>query len=329
MNINNTRYRSKGQGSVIENRHIKDMLHNIEEYELVKNKKHSYFNTLDEFYLANNICRQNFLKYYRRYINADRDIEELIPKKIGRRFNNRTDDEYKELKRCIIEYRKRCYNRYEITHNLEKYHNIIISPSTTYRLLCKLDMNKINIKAKQKEIKRIVKMTAGELGHIDAHYLSKGIVKDKKYSNKKLYLLGIIDDYSRICWVKVIDSLKSVNVTFESMDLLMRIKHQYNIEFKEMMTDNGSEFASRTNPDHPFERMLTYYDIKHRYTKPYRPQTNGKIERFWKTIEEEALADEQFDSLEELEEYVLAYTLHYNEKRLHQGINNKKPVEML
>lgn len=327
--MNNIRYSSKGQGAVIASRHIKEMLHNIKDYELVKSKKHSYFSTLNEFYVEKGICRQNFLKYYRRFLNANRNIEELIPKKIGRKFNNRTDKEYEDLKNKVIDYRQKAYNRHEITYNLFKYHDINISASTTYRLLCRLNMNKINPKVKQKEITRIVKMSVGELGHIDAHYLTKNIIKDKKYANKKLYLLGIIDDYSRLCWVKVIDSLKAVNVTFEAMDLIMRLKSQYNIQFQEMMSDNGSEFASRNNPDHPFERMLTFYDIKHRYTKPYRPQTNGKIERFWKTIEDELLRDEQFDSLKDLEEYILSYNLHYNEQRLHQGINNKRPIDML
>ena len=44
--------------------------------------------------------------------------------------------------------------------------------------------------------------------------------------------------------------------------------------------------------------MLTFYDIKHRYTKPFSPQTNGKIERFWKILEDELLSGETFETLE-------------------------------
>ena len=75
--------------------------------------------------------------------------------------------------------------------------------------------------------------------------------------------------------------------------------------------------------------MLKFYDIKHRYTKPCSPQTNGKIERFWKTIEEELLAGETFETLEEFKNYIRGYAIYYNEHRIHQGINNKMPIEMI
>ena len=177
-------------------------------------------------------------------------------------------------------------------------------------------------------VRRIVKMSSGELGHVDIHYVTSGTVKELG-KNKKLYLLGIIDSYSRICWLEVIDSIKAINVAFAAMDIMMILKERYGIEFKEMMSDNGSEFASKNNPDHPFERMLSFYNVKHRYTKPFSPKTNGKIERFWKTIEEELLSGEYFETLEEFKHHILGYNLYYNEHRIHQGINNKMPVEMV
>jgi len=150
------------------------------------------------------------------------------------------------------------------------------------------------------------------IGHIDIHYVTSGTVKE--VGKKKLYVLGLIDDYSRVCWLEVIDSIKSIDVMFASMDCLLRLREMYNVSFKEIMSDNGSEFASRTNPSHPFEKMLKFYDIKHRYTQPYRPQTNGKIERFWKTLENELLSGEEFETLEEFKNYITGYVIYYNEK---------------
>ena len=57
--------------------------------------------------------------------------------------------------------------------------------------------------------------------------------------------------------------------------------------------------------------------IKHRYTRPYRPQTNGKVERFWRTLNE--------DLLESLVEYLL----YYNTQRPHQGLGGKTPLQTL
>ena len=70
-----------------------------------------------------------------------------------------------------------------------------------------------------------------------------------------------------------------------------------------MLTDNGPEVASRGNvAGHPVERLLAELGIKHRYTRPYRPQTNGKVERFWRTLNEELLEGTTFETADELKE---------------------------
>ena len=79
---------------------------------------------------------------------------------------------------------------------------------------------------------------------------------------------------------------------------------------------------------HPFERMLIELGVKHRYTQPYRPQTNGKVERFWRTLKEDLICETDFDSLEELKDELLQYMCYYNHERPHQGIEGKKPADM-
>jgi transposase InsO family protein len=317
--------RSASQYKAIEGRHIQGLLKHIEEYELVKQKRHEVFVKAQEFYDAKGICKQNFLKYYRRYMLANRDISALIPHKSGRKFKDVIKYE-PEIIEKIQEIRSKGYNRFDISRLMKKLDDVEIAPTAVYRLMRKLGINRLNPVIKE-EKRRIIKMSTGELGHIDIHYISKGTVKET--GNKKLYLLGIIDDYSRVCWLEVIDSIKSINVMFASLEVLIRLKDRYNIEFKEMMSDNGSEFASKNNPEHPFEKMLSFYGIKHHYTKPCSPQTNGKIERFWKTIEDELLSGETFETLEEFKHYIRGYAVYYNEHRIHQGINNKMPVEMV
>lgn len=317
--------RSKSQYLAIEGRHIKGLMRHIEEYEQVKQKQHLHYATAQEFYDAKGICKQNFLKYYRRYLLANRNISALIPHKSGRKFKDSLNYE-PEIIEKIKEIRSKGYNRFDISRLLKKLEHIEIPPTSVYRLLKKLGINRLNPVIKE-EKRRIIKMSAGELGHIDIHYVSKGTVRET--GNKKLYIIGIIDDYSRICWLEVVDSIKAMHVMFASLEALMRLKDRYNIEFREMMSDNGSEFSSRNNPEHPFEKMLAFYGIKHRYTKPCSPQTNGKIERFWKTLEDELLSGEVFETLEEFKHYILGYVVYYNEHRIHQGINHKMPVEMV
>jgi transposase InsO family protein len=75
--------------------------------------------------------------------------------------------------------------------------------------------------------------------------------------------------------------------------------------------------------------MLIETGIKRRYMQPYRPQTNGKVERFWGTLKEDLIEETDFDSLEELEDELLKYLIYDNWERPPQGINGKKPIEMV
>ena len=318
--------RSGGQDATMERRHIQQMIRHIDEYELVKKKQHPCYRQAQEFYEAKGILKQNFLKYYRRYVDADRNISALIPHKSGRKFKDSLNYAPEVLEKTE-ELRKKGYNRYDIAWILKERHEISLSASSVYRLMKKLNLHKLNPKLKL-EIRRIIKMSAGELGHIDIHYVTKGTVKE--LGQKRLYLLGLIDSYSRICWLEPLLCIKALDVSLSTLDMLTLLRGRYGIEFKEILSDNGSEFSARTNPvNHPFERMLEFLGIKHRYTRPCRPQTNGKIERLWKTLENELLSGETFETLEEFKHYIRGYCLYYNEHRMHQGIQLKIPSEML
>jgi transposase InsO family protein len=64
-----------------------------------------------------------------------------------------------------------------------------------------------------------------------------------------------------------------------------------------------------------FETLLKIVDIKHRYTRPYRPQTNGKIERFWKILNNECIrlqtqSQTEQEFIAELNGYMYLYNYH-------------------
>ena len=181
----------------------------------------------------------------------------------------------------------------------------------------------------KQEKRRIIKERMGELGHIDTHYLNKHTITGQ---TKKLYIVAILDDYSRVTWAELIENIDSLTVMFGAMRCLNVLKAHYHIQFEEIISDNGNEFGNRNYKNkmsHPFERLLMEMGVKHRYTQPYRPQTNGKIERFWRTMEEDLIIDTDFDSIEELKEELLQYMYYYNHERPHQALGGKKPIEML
>jgi transposase InsO family protein len=126
--------------------------------------------------------------------------------------------------------------------------------------------------------------------------------------------------------------ITSLTVMFSTLKCFNILQDQYQLKFEEVLTDNGPEFgqrSSKSKQQHPFERMLLEIGIKHRYTQPYRPQTNGKVERFWRTLQEDLLNETDFDSVAELKDELLQYMCYYNLERPHQGIDGKKPIEMM
>jgi hypothetical protein len=181
-----------------------------------------------------------------------------------------------------------------------------------------------------KESKRkIIKERMGQLGHVDCHHLGKAIIRGQ---SQKLYLVCLLDDYSRLSWVEVTQDVTALTVMFATQKCINMLHGEYGIIFEEIISDNGPEFGqqqSQSKMNHPFERLLIELEIKHRYTRPYRPQTNGKVERFWRTLKEDLIDETDFDSLEELKDELLQYICYYNYERPHQGIGGKKPIEMV
>jgi hypothetical protein len=310
---------------------INYMLKYVEEFELVKSKQHKEYRFARDFFKAKKICFQNFYKFYSRFIASGRDVESLLPFRRGPKpkyLSSPLVDNALEQK--VLDLRKQGYNKYVISNLLKTDDSIVgaRSASSIYRLFLKFGLERVTPQVK--EIKRkIIRDYAGSLLHVDCHYLPKGIIKT--HPHKQFYILGVIDDYSRISWLEVTSSVKAIDTTFAMMDALLALNARYKITPQETLTDNGSEFCGgKTTLDtHPFEKLLKHFGIKHLRTKPYRPQTNGKIERLWRTVDDELIIGTIYNTIEELKEAVLAYNIYYNEARPHQGINGKTPLEML
>jgi transposase InsO family protein len=298
----------------------------IKEYQLVKEKKHSQFKFVADFYKFHDTNRQTFLKYYNRFALSNNDYD-LLPQKRGPKWKSRRPLPYVENK--ILECRRIGLNRYEIASMLKpKLKQFTPSPSGVYNIIRRYNLNKLTTPMKA-EKRQIIKSKAGDLAHIDCHYLAKDIVADIK---ERLFLIAIIDDASRIAWVEIIPDIKSLTAMFATLRIFNYFQQAHGIRFKELLSDNGAEFGGKNikyPEEHPFERMLIEMSIKHRYTRPYRPQTNGKAERFWKTLENDLLEDMVFDSLEHLQNELSQYLYYYNHERPHQGINGSNPVSFL
>ena len=97
-----------------------------------------------------------------------------------------------------------------------------------------------------------------------------------------------------------------------------------------VLSNNGREFCGR--PDrHPYELLLQLEDIEHRTTKVNRPQSNGIVQRFHRTLLDEHFRVEGrrtwFETIDEMQVALDKYLVSYNRKRPHQGrgMNGRTP----
>ena len=319
--------RNNSKDETLKRNYIQKYQYLINDYESTKQGKHPLFSELNDFYKHHNICRQVFIKYYNRYLQSGKEVNSLLPQKRGPKYLSRRIDISIENK--VIENRKNGLNKYEI-HDILKNDLGDMTPSTSciYKIFKRNNMNILK-PAEKEEKKKIIREKAGELAHIDCHYLSKDMIVS---DGKRYYLLCVIDDQSRVAWAEVIEDIKSLTVMFATLRCFNYIKRLYGIEFQEAMTDNGSEFGIKTSSkksEHPFERMLIEMGIKHRYTRPYRPQTNGKVERFWRTLNEDLIDGTYFDSKQHFCDELAKYIVYYNEIRPHQALNGEQPAKAI
>ena len=96
------------------------------------------------------------------------------------------------------------------------------------------------------------------------------------------------------------------------------------VEIERVLTDNGSAYRSRM-----FATAAESLGVKLKKTRPYRPQTNGKVERFNRTLMEEWAYDRLYSSNEERLATLQSWVDEYNQRRPHTALGGKPPISRL
>ena len=295
------------------------------EYDLIKAKKSKNFKTVTQLCQAFKVHRKDIRKYYGRWIEADRNPDALLPQRRGPRpgkYKILTKDE----ERTIIKIRRKFEaNEFEIYHLIKGYFKVHPSISTIYRTFKRYPLND----KRKKYIKRYEKRYPGELLHSDTYHLSKTIVVERK----NYYLFGLLDDCTRLTYLELVDKATAANVS-QAFSRGYKWFNLHGIKPEEVMTDNGVEFTCYTSQKakdtHFFETMLKIFHVKHCYTPPYRPQANGKIERFWKTLCYECILCQRTTlTKEQLIAELDGFMYRYNYQRRHGSLNYQTPLDKL
>lgn len=138
---------------------------------------------------------------------------------------------------------------------------------------------------------------------------------------RRRYVYTVIDLFSRVAYAEMHDSIRPGIAA----DVIMRAQAHFGFNILMVQADNGPEFGRY------FEQVLKSKTITVRHSRLGRPNDNAHIERFNRTIQEECLGSRISSSVATatIQAKIDKYIEFYNTKRVHLGLQLRKPIEML
>jgi putative transposase len=135
------------------------------------------------------------------------------------------------------------------------------------------------------------------------------------------YLCSILDGFSRflVHW-DLRESMREVDIEV----ILARAKEKYSEAKPRIISDNGPQFIARD-----FKEFIRISGMTHVRTSPSYPQSNGKLERWHKSLKSECIRPGTPLSLEDAKRLIQQYVDRYNNVRLHSAIGYVTPMDML
>jgi len=143
-----------------------------------------------------------------------------------------------------------------------------------------------------------------------------------KRQNRRVYLVAFLDDHSRFLVSYGLHASQSSALVLE---VLRAGITSYGTP-AEILTDNGAQYVTWRGKS-AFTKELEKRGIRQVVAAPRRPQTLGKIERFWGTLWRECLASAVFVDLGDAQRRIGWFMDHYNFQRCHQGIEGLTPAD--
>jgi transposase InsO family protein len=149
--------------------------------------------------------------------------------------------------------------------------------------------------------------------HVDISYIN--------VAGTFFYLCSLLDGYSRfiVHW-----ELRESMIEAEVEIVVQRAREHFPGERPRIISDNGPQFIAKD-----FKEFIRICGVTHVRTSPYYPQSNGKMERWFKTLKGECIRVKTPLSLEDARRLVAEFVAHYNMVRLHSAIGYVAPADKL
>ncbi len=207
-----------------------------------------------------------------------------------------------------------------------------VSKATVSRVLRRAGLSRLSNLRPDEPVQRYEREHPGELLHIDIKKLGRfdkvghRITGDRRQRARQIgwdYVFVAVDDHSRVAFTQV-----HPDESRYSAEAFLRaaVNHfkRWNVPVQRVMTDNGMSFRSGL-----FAQACLELGITQKFTRAYRPQTNGKAERFIQSALREWAYGRIYENSEQRCQALPAWTHFYNWHRPHHGIDLMPPVSRL
>jgi len=213
---------------------------------------------------------------------------------------------------------------YAVQHPLEGYRSLTfmmldadvaaVAPATTYRVLKAAGLiGRAKGRPSKKGTGFIQPLAPHEHWHIDFSYINIG--------GTFYFLCCVLDGCSRmvLAW-----DIRPAMREIDAEIVVQKARERYPDARPRIISDQGAQFKSRE-----FKTFITQWQASHVMTSPYYPQSNGKLERFHKTLKEQAIRPKTPLTLDDAKRITGDFIDYYNTQRLHSAIGYITPADRL
>ncbi|NTV53860.1 MAG: transposase family protein, partial [Syntrophaceae bacterium] len=191
---------------------------------------------------------------------------------------------------------------------------VAVSPASTWRILSQAGLlDKWNKKISKKGTGFVQPLQPHEHWHVDISYIN--------ICGTFYYLCSLLDGCSRfiVHW-----EIRERMLESDIEIIIERAKEKFPEARPRIISDNGPQFIAKD-----FKEFIRLSGMTHVRTSPYYPQSNGKLERFHKTLKGECIRPKTPLSLDDARRLVAEYVTRYNTVRLHSSIGYVAPADKL
>ena len=209
---------------------------------------------------------------------------------------------------------------------------LAMSERTVRAVIKRLGLSKLAPLEAPEPANRYERPLPGELIHIDVKKLGKiGRPGHRVNGDRTTRARGIgwefvhvcVDDCTRLAYVEVLDDERKQAVTGFLQRAVAWFAAQ-GVTVERLMTDNGPAYRSKLH-----RKACEALGIRHLFTRPYRPRTNGKAERFIRTLLDGWAYKRPYATSTERRAALGAFLTRYNTQRPHRSLNRQTPVQRL